>query len=311
MKVYIAARIEDREQAEGIKKELEGHGVEVTAAWIRIEGELKLEEIPDEKVREEERQKRLQMDLDQVKDADALVLYKPLSAHRNTTGGHHVETGYALAFGKPVFLIGTRENIFHWHPLVKEFDTANEVVAALLSLDPKTVPPAPHMADSYQAWTRTTALYPENGKRTTRGVAYCVIGGGGEAGEAAEKVLTHLKAESDRLLTATAVTTNADAVALENLSTVIRELHAFAYVAKRLEDLKRPIREGKMALPEMLPIPEATVAELVKEIGDQDWYGARLSDELGVRYSDTFAGNVKKLSSRKDRGVLHGTGDNR
>jgi len=52
-------------------------------------------------------------------------------------------------------------------------------------------------------------------------------------------------------------------------------------------------------------------AELAKEIGDVLWYASRLSDRLGYRLGDIVRLNVEKLTSRKERGVLHGSGDNR
>lgn len=36
-----------------------------------------------------------------------------LSPARTSSGGRHVETGYALAKGKPVYIVGQPENIFH------------------------------------------------------------------------------------------------------------------------------------------------------------------------------------------------------
>lgn len=52
-------------------------------------------------------------------------------------------------------------------------------------------------------------------------------------------------------------------------------------------------------------------AELVKELGDVCWYVARMSAELGVSFDEVLAVNVEKLRSRAERGVLHGSGDNR
>jgi hypothetical protein len=46
------------------------------------------------------------------------VLLKPAASHRKTTGGHHVETGIALAMGMPVALLGERENVFHHHDTI-------------------------------------------------------------------------------------------------------------------------------------------------------------------------------------------------
>jgi hypothetical protein len=41
------------------------------------------------------------------------------------------------------------------------------------------------------------------------------------------------------------------------------------------------------------------------------WYIALLANELGVPLSTVLRMNLEKLASRKDRGVLHGTGDDR
>lgn len=51
--------------------------------------------------------------------------------------------------------------------------------------------------------------------------------------------------------------------------------------------------------------------ELAKEIGDVLWYLAVFADELGMSLDDIAVANVEKLQSRKQRGVLGGSGDNR
>jgi NTP pyrophosphatase (non-canonical NTP hydrolase) len=51
--------------------------------------------------------------------------------------------------------------------------------------------------------------------------------------------------------------------------------------------------------------------ELLKEAGDVLWYLASLADDLGFTFQDMVDENVKKLSSRKARGVQKGDGDNR
>lgn len=51
--------------------------------------------------------------------------------------------------------------------------------------------------------------------------------------------------------------------------------------------------------------------ELIKEIGDVMWYAASLADDLGYDLTSVLIANVAKLSSRKERGVVKGSGDNR
>lgn len=50
---------------------------------------------------------------------------------------------------------------------------------------------------------------------------------------------------------------------------------------------------------------------LLAEMGDPLWYLASLADDLGYTLQDVVDYNVSKLSSRKERGVLKGSGDNR
>lgn len=48
-----------------------------------------------------------------------------------------------------------------------------------------------------------------------------------------------------------------------------------------------------------------------KEIGDQYWYINRISTELGFNLEEIAQENISKLQSRKARGVIQGSGDNR
>lgn len=48
-----------------------------------------------------------------------------------------------------------------------------------------------------------------------------------------------------------------------------------------------------------------------KEIGDVLWYCAALARELDIPLNDVAQTNIDKLTSRKERGVLGGSGDDR
>lgn len=51
--------------------------------------------------------------------------------------------------------------------------------------------------------------------------------------------------------------------------------------------------------------------EVKKELGDVCWMVAELCTCFGFELEDVMQKNIDKLTSRKQRGVLHGSGDNR
>lgn len=71
------------------------------------------------------------------------------------------------------------------------------------------------------------------------------------------------------------------------------------------EKVKKIIRDkgGKVS--------EEDKRELAKEIGDVLWYLAVFAEDLGMSLDDIAQANLAKLQSRKQRGVLGGSGDNR
>lgn len=88
---------------------------------------------------------------------------------------------------------------------------------------------------------------------------------------------------------------------------------ALAYVALGLageagevaNKVKKIIRDsGGVVTPEV-------VRDLLKEIGDFQWYAARLCDELEADGDEVLLMNLEKLQDRKGRGVLGGSGDTR
>ncbi len=58
-------------------------------------------------------------------------------------------------------------------------------------------------------------------------------------------------------------------------------------------------------------VSKADKAEMAKEVGDVLWYLAVFAHHLGVSFEDVAKQNLDKLQSRKKRGVLGGSGDNR
>jgi NTP pyrophosphatase (non-canonical NTP hydrolase) len=51
--------------------------------------------------------------------------------------------------------------------------------------------------------------------------------------------------------------------------------------------------------------------EVAKELGDVLWYLANLSNDIGYNLDEVADINIEKLTSRKDRDKIKGSGDNR
>jgi NTP pyrophosphatase (non-canonical NTP hydrolase) len=51
--------------------------------------------------------------------------------------------------------------------------------------------------------------------------------------------------------------------------------------------------------------------DIVSELGDVLWYVTAVADDLGITISDVFYENFMKLKSRKERGMIKGSGDHR
>lgn len=82
-------------------------------------------------------------------------------------------------------------------------------------------------------------------------------------------------------------------------------------VAEKVKKLYRDTAFEDIDTYEAGKYPPHFVDSMVKELGDVLWYLANICEELGLELSDVAKYNLEKLYSRKERGVLHGSGDNR
>lgn len=71
------------------------------------------------------------------------------------------------------------------------------------------------------------------------------------------------------------------------------------------EKIKKALRDNDGV------IDERKTYELAKELGDVLWYVAETATQLGLSLGQIAEINVEKLFSRKVRGELQGSGDNR
>lgn len=74
------------------------------------------------------------------------------------------------------------------------------------------------------------------------------------------------------------------------------------------EKVKKLLRQDVL-IP--LGIAPETREAIAKELGDVLWYAAVLADDLGFSLEEVARMNLDKLHSRKQRGTIEGSGDNR
>ena len=125
MKVYLAGPYVARDYLRGVTVALGSQGVLVTSSWLHESADLAdagthgaAKALTDDEVRE-----HVLTDLRDIEAADALVIFTAsaitaalprlaATPHLLTSGGRHVEMGYALAHRLAIYLVGEPENVF-------------------------------------------------------------------------------------------------------------------------------------------------------------------------------------------------------
>jgi len=138
MKIYLAGRYSRREELCEYRKQLQELGHDVQSRWldgkhqisdtgkpIGDHGEALVEEIGNDNWERNSalRAKFARDDWEDVTGADVVISFTEAPRSNANRGGRHVEYGVALALGKRVIVVGHRENIFHWLPVVEFFET--------------------------------------------------------------------------------------------------------------------------------------------------------------------------------------------
>ena len=120
-RIYVAARYLAAPLMRKWKDELEARGHTVTSRWL--EGKVAQND--------DERMQYASEDIEDIKRACTLVVHNNPKYFGTGWGGRHVEYGLAIAWGKDVFIVGGRENIFHHLEGVRLFGTFEELVESL------------------------------------------------------------------------------------------------------------------------------------------------------------------------------------
>lgn len=156
----------------------------------------------------------------------------------------------------------------------------------------------PRTIDEYVEGARTTAIYP--GRGTFLGMLYTALGLAGEVGELVETVKKTLREEPDFVIL--------------HLLHAIKDMLDQGQGKLTLFQHDQEFETLRILLSKLQPLPELSEdrkEKMVGEAGDVSWYQAGFSDELKIPLADIFFANLLKLKSRQERGVLHGSGDNR
>jgi len=156
MKIYLAARYSRREELCAYRSELLSMGFSVQARWLDgehqiandgtpigeqgeslVEGALRSGEVLSQN-EQTQRAAALQSkfaddDFSDVISADLVISFTEPPRSSANRGGRHVEFGIALAKGSKVIVVGHRENIFHWLPMVEFYKTWEEAKSSLLT----------------------------------------------------------------------------------------------------------------------------------------------------------------------------------
>jgi nucleoside 2-deoxyribosyltransferase len=131
MKVYLAAQYARRDELRQYREQLNAQGIYVTSRWLN-ERESLTTNMGDHSV--DFYIETANIDIEDIDAADALVFFAEDPLVGIKRGGRHVEFGYALAKGKPIYVINYKENVFHYLQGIQHFDTFEDFIAFITIL---------------------------------------------------------------------------------------------------------------------------------------------------------------------------------
>ena len=122
MKIYVAGHNQD--DSRKVANSLKDVGHKITSTWL--EEDFK----KVDSYNQEDKMSIASKDVHEVVSSDCLVL---LASPYRVPGGKFVEVGAALGNNKKVYVLGHRENMLMWHPLVYQFDSVENLIRELFS----------------------------------------------------------------------------------------------------------------------------------------------------------------------------------
>lgn len=130
--VYLSSQFEDGPVLRKVRDDLVTTGYRVTSRWLDAESSTPATALAHEDDAPARLAAIARQDIEDIQAADVVVVFNPRETCNVGRGGRHVETGYALALGKKVVIVGVRANVFHWMPHVTVVDDWGELMAAIV-----------------------------------------------------------------------------------------------------------------------------------------------------------------------------------
>lgn len=114
MKLYLAGQYKQKDKLAAVADQLRAAGHTIIAHWLDEphSPNTTLDQVPDDQLTE-----YALCDLEDIEACEIFVFFSVDPATLTLRGGRHVEYGYALRCGKPIIVVGPKENIFHYLPL--------------------------------------------------------------------------------------------------------------------------------------------------------------------------------------------------
>jgi hypothetical protein len=136
LKVYLAAPYQMKETIKARAAELKAEGLIVTSSWLQEPH--KPTDGPEDLTYKQNQNYAIQ-DVEDVRMADMLI-FQGDETKKIIRAGRHVEFGIAIGIAlergyMPIWVVGQdRENIFHYLPQVKHFESWEAVKRALVKI---------------------------------------------------------------------------------------------------------------------------------------------------------------------------------
>ena len=116
--VYIAGKYTAKARLRERKKDVEAIGFAVSSSWMA-------QDLVDATSSNATKRKEAVRDAHEVLQAEFFILD---TLDDSNTGGREVELGLALSRRAHIHLIGPQRNVFHYLPLVKQYNTWEEMI---------------------------------------------------------------------------------------------------------------------------------------------------------------------------------------